>query len=126
MFYGLDEWIDMPTLCPTLIEQLDTPTLDFIRSNIKNAEDATISAFFDARGMPCPMPLLKAKIALRSVADGESLYLVASDKNSQTDLVAFCQKNHMEVQTWQGGDAHNAENCFHFIITKIGAKKASV
>lgn len=116
----------MPTLCPTLIEQLDAPTLEFIHDNIKNVEDATISAFFDARGMPCPMPLLKAKIALRSVADGESLYLVASDKNSQTDLIAFCQKDRMDVQTWQSGDVHNTENCFHFIITKIGAKKASV
>lgn len=116
----------MPTLCPTLIEQLDAPILEFIHDNIKNAEDATIGAFFDARGMPCPMPLLKAKIALRSVADGESLYLVASDKNSQTDLIAFCQKDRMDVQTWQSGDVHNTENCFHFIITKIGAKKASV
>lgn len=72
-----------------------------------------ISQFFDARGMPCPMPLLKAKIALRSVGAGEALYLIASDKNSQTDLVAYCQKNGLKVVTWgqeQGGAV------FHFWI----------
>lgn len=70
-----------------------------------------ITAFFDACGLSCPMPLLKAKVALRTVADGCSLYLIASDKNSQTDLVAFCQKQGLDVQTW-------TEDDHHFIITK--------
>lgn len=80
---------------------------------ISDEELHQVSQFFDARGMPCPMPLLKAKIALRSVGAGEALYLIASDKNSQTDLVAYCQKNGLKVVTWgqeQGGAV------FHFWI----------
>ena len=39
------------------------------------------------------MPLLKTKVALREVAVGESLYVVATDPNSQADISAFCQQS---------------------------------
>lgn len=112
------------TLAPKLIECLSDAEMTFIHSHLDECmTDAVIAAFFDARGLPCPMPLLKAKVSLRAVADGESLYLVASDKNSQKDLVMFCQKQCLEVMTWQSNtQMHNTENYFHFIITK----KASV
>lgn len=87
-----------------LIDQLHAQAIDI----------SNIAAFFDARGLACPMPLLKAKVALKSVPEQRALYLLASDKNSQTDLVAFCQKNHFGVQTWQSGTAA----IYHFIITK--------
>lgn len=107
------------TLTPSLMSQLQATQLADIEQLLKDKHDGiTLAAFFDARGLPCPMPLLKAKIALRSVAGGESLYLIASDKNSQTDLVAFCQKQGLAVMTWQSDDGYNAENYFHFIITK--------
>lgn len=86
----------------------------------KSAEFAiapdVITAFFDARNMPCPMPLLKAKLTLRTVNNGKGLYLVASDKNSQHDLVAFCQKNAHTVHTWQSETAGAAT--YHFFIIK--------
>ena len=76
-----------------------------------------VTQFFDARGIPCPMPLLKAKVALRSVAPDQALYLLASDKNSQTDLVAFCQKNHYRVHTWLTQTSDSGV-IYHFIIQK--------
>lgn len=79
---------------------------------------AAIAVFFDARGLPCPMPLLKAKVNLRTVADGKALYLVASDKNSQTDLVAFCQKNALTVHTWHSTTPNDEKSVYHFIIQK--------
>lgn len=75
-----------------------------------------VTAFFDARNLPCPMPLLKAKLSLRSVADGKALYLIATDKNSQHDLVAFCQKNGYTVHAWQSEQADAM--IYHFIIKK--------
>lgn len=77
---------------------------------------AIITAFFDARHIPCPMPLLKAKITLRSVPDSEGLYLLASDKNSQHDLVAFCQKNGHTVHSWV--DDIDGESVYQFFIIK--------
>ena len=52
-----------------------------------------IKDIVDGRGLACPMPLLKTKVALRHVAAGESLYVVATDPNSQADITAFCEQN---------------------------------
>lgn len=79
-------------------------------------DPTAISVFFDARHLPCPMPLLKAKLNLRSVADGKALYLLATDKNSQHDLMAFCQKNSYITHTWQS--EQDAGIVYHFIIQK--------
>ncbi|OOR92793.1 hypothetical protein B0181_01270 [Moraxella caviae] len=78
----------------------------------------TLGAFFDAQGLPCPMPLLKAKVALRTLTAQESLYLLASDGNSQTDIAAFCQKNALAMRTWTTTHAQTSATIFHFIITK--------
>lgn len=123
---NLLEIIAMTTLSTTFDELLDNAltaddkamiieSLHWAKNEQIIGDDALnkISQFFDARNMSCPMPLLKAKIALRSVGAGEALYLIASDKNSQTDLVAYCQKNSLKVATWgeeQGGAV------FHFLI----------
>jgi len=45
----------------------------------------------DARGLHCPMPLLKLKVALRQVHPGETLRLIASDPASQQDITRYCQ-----------------------------------
>lgn len=50
-----------------------------------------IKGIVDGRGLACPMPLLKTKVALRNVAIGDSLYVVATDPNSQADITAFCR-----------------------------------
>lgn len=98
----------------TITDQLPLDILTTLYHTLEqsNIHPASICQFFDARGLSCPMPLLKAKVALRSVPDGGGLYLLASDKNSQTDLIAFCQKQGLLVQTWTQEDTH------HFIIIK--------
>lgn len=45
----------------------------------------------DARGLACPMPLLKAKQGLRQLAIGQRLRLLATDSGSLKDIVAFSQ-----------------------------------
>lgn len=62
-------------------------------SDIYNQHTVRIKAIVDGRGLACPMPLLKTKVALRAVAQGESLYVVATDPNSQADIVAFCHQS---------------------------------
>ena len=95
-------------------------------------ESVMIKNMVDGRGLACPMPLLKTKVALRDVSTGESVYVVATDPNSQADILAFCQ------QTQQNGtqaltlilnqvthsrsdnrlDTAKLDTIFHFIITK--------
>jgi TusA-related sulfurtransferase len=47
----------------------------------------------DARGLLCPMPLLKAKRALNAMAEGEMLRVVATDQGSVRDFQVFSQQS---------------------------------
>ena len=47
----------------------------------------------DARGLQCPMPLLKAKRALNSLASGDQLRVLATDSGSQRDFEVFARQS---------------------------------
>jgi len=50
-----------------------------------------MSALLDARGLRCPLPVLKARKALKDVAPGGELTVLASDPASPKDFAAFCE-----------------------------------
>jgi tRNA 2-thiouridine synthesizing protein A len=43
----------------------------------------------DARGLSCPLPILKTKKALNELASGQVLKIVATDQGSIKDMQAF-------------------------------------
>lgn len=45
----------------------------------------------DARGLICPMPVLKAKKSLRDVPTGGVLKVMATDPGSVADMKSFCE-----------------------------------
>jgi tRNA 2-thiouridine synthesizing protein A len=45
----------------------------------------------DARGLACPLPVLKAKKAIRKVAPGGLLKVLSTDSSSVADFQAFCE-----------------------------------
>lgn len=45
----------------------------------------------DARGMSCPLPLLKAKLALNEMIAGEVLHVRATDAGSKRDFERFAE-----------------------------------
>ncbi len=47
----------------------------------------------DARGLDCPMPLLKAKRALNTMAPGERLRIFATDQGSVRDFRVFAEQS---------------------------------
>jgi TusA-related sulfurtransferase len=49
------------------------------------------AAEVDARGLACPLPLLKAKLALNALENGAVLKILATDAGSQRDLNAFAR-----------------------------------
>ena len=80
----------------SIVQLLDLLPADELDSNDKtdlSKPALIIKNMVDGRGLACPMPLLKTKVALRSVLTGESLYIVATDSNSQADIMAFCQQS---------------------------------
>ena len=51
----------------------------------------------DARGLNCPLPILKAKKALADMASGELLQVVSTDPNSVRDFQAFAKQTGNEL-----------------------------
>ncbi|MBF8779709.1 sulfurtransferase TusA family protein [Pseudomonas fulva] len=54
-------------------------------------DTVTCDAELDARGLNCPLPLLKTKMALSRLASGAVLKVMATDVGSQRDLRTFAQ-----------------------------------
>lgn len=46
----------------------------------------------DARGLNCPLPILKAKKALSDMQSGQTLRVVATDAGSVRDFQAFAKQ----------------------------------
>ncbi len=67
----------------------------------------------DASGLPCPMPLLKLKQALHGLSANDAVHLIATDPNSQIDILRFCQIAGHQVQL-----IHQQEQRFEFLIHK--------
>lgn len=51
----------------------------------------------DARGLNCPLPILKAKKALAEMATGEVLRVLATDPGSVRDFQAFAKQTGNEL-----------------------------
>jgi TusA-related sulfurtransferase len=58
----------------------------------------------DARGLNCPLPILKAKKALAEMVAGETLRIVSTDPGSTRDFQAFARQtgNELVEQTTSG------------------------
>ena len=67
----------------------------------------------DARGLSCPLPLLKAKQALNSVDQGAVVEIVSDDPSSERDFNVFSKQSGHELLLVQ-----NLNNVFTFRIKK--------
>lgn len=46
----------------------------------------------DARGLNCPLPILRTKKALTDMASGQVLKIMATDPGATKDFQAFCKQ----------------------------------
>ena len=69
----------------------------------------------DARGLNCPLPILRAKKTLNGMSAGEVLKIIATDPGSVKDFEAFATQTGNELM---GSSEHNGE--FHFLLKKGG------
>ena len=46
----------------------------------------------DAKGLDCPMPLLKAKKAMETMEKGQVLEILGTDEGSKVDLPGWCDR----------------------------------
>jgi len=58
----------------------------------------------DARGLNCPLPILRTKKSLNAMQSGDTLKVVASDPGSLKDMASFCaQTGHALLSSAQSG-----------------------
>jgi TusA-related sulfurtransferase len=66
-----------------------------------------IAATVDARGLSCPMPIVKTAQAVRSLASGSLLEVLATDPGSTRDFVAWSRATgHELVEQTTEGNVH--------------------
>ena len=51
----------------------------------------------DVRNLICPLPLLKAKLALNSLQSEQILRVIATDPGSEKDFHLFVEQSHHEI-----------------------------
>ena len=70
----------------------------------------------DAKGLNCPLPILKARKALKEVPSDGTLEILATDPGSVADFEAFCRQtgNELMEHSEDGG-------IYRFLIKKTAA-----
>ena len=67
----------------------------------------------DASGLNCPLPILRAKKALKGMSSGQVLRIVATDPGSVKDFEAFAkQTGNALIESGQEAEK------FHFLLQK--------
>lgn len=62
-------------------------------SDIKKAPDGIVANHtLDAKGLSCPMPLLRTKKEIEKLKSGEILEILGTDPGSRNDIPGWCSR----------------------------------
>ncbi len=67
----------------------------------------------DTKGMNCPLPILKAKKAIKDLTEGDTLQVLSTDPGSVKDFEAFCRSTGNELL-----ESNEADGVFTYMIKK--------
>ena len=70
--------------------------------------------FLDARGMVCPMPLIKTRQALMVVEPGATICVLATDPDSVADFTSFCEATGHRLVV-----SDHADDIYLYVIEKV-------
>ncbi|PIE56184.1 MAG: preprotein translocase subunit TatC [Desulfobulbus propionicus] len=63
-------------------------------SDVKIApEGLDVTSVLDAKGLSCPMPLLRTKKAIGSLNTGDILHIQGTDPGSRNDIPGWCERS---------------------------------
>jgi TusA-related sulfurtransferase len=68
----------------------------------------------DARGLLCPMPVVKAGKEMRGMEEGEILKIIATDRGAIADFPAWAEDTENELLEW----SEDADGSLVFYIRK--------
>ncbi len=83
---------------------------------MNNVSDIQPDETLDATGLKCPLPVLKAKKALKPMDAGQTLKVLATDPGAAQDFVHFCEATGDTLIS-----ADEADGVLTFVIAKAGA-----
>jgi len=67
----------------------------------------------DARGLNCPLPILRAKKSMNGMLAGQILKVIATDPGAVNDFTAFCKQTGNELL-----ESLELDGEFQFLIKK--------
>ena len=67
----------------------------------------------DAKGLNCPLPILRAKKALKELPSGGTMEVIATDPGAVKDFEAFCRTTGNELVS----SSQEGSN-YHFVIKR--------
>ena len=76
-------------------------------TDTKNMTDTTL----DVKGLNCPLPILRAKAAIKGMPSGQMLEVLATDPGSVADFDAFCRATGHELV-----ESGENEGVYRFVI----------
>ncbi len=77
--------------------------------------DMDIHKELDARGLMCPLPILKAKKALSDMHSGEVLKVLATDPGSLRDFQAFARQTGNDLLDQQTVQSDGRDEFVHLL-----------
>lgn len=69
----------------------------------------------DTKGLKCPLPVLRARKAMKPMAPGEVIEIEATDPGSVQDFKAFCETTGDELL-----ESQESDGVYSFRIRKAG------
>ena len=76
--------------------------------------DVTASQTLDARGLKCPMPVVRTSQEIKKIEVGGVLELLATDPGSVADMIAWCKSTGNELLSRDREDG-----IFKFYIRRV-------
>ncbi|WP_298364106.1 sulfurtransferase TusA family protein [Azospirillum sp.] len=68
----------------------------------------------NAKGLQCPLPVLRARKALKTIAVGDTLTVEATDPGAVKDFPAFCEATGNALRS-----SDQADGIYRFVIERI-------
>jgi len=75
----------------------------------------TVKETLDCKGLYCPLPIVKMKKAIKGMAEGEVLRVLATDTGSMRDFKSWCKKTGNRLL-----EASEEDGVFTYVIEKAG------
>src|ERR1700745_2445939 len=94
-FSTLPDWISNVWCCRESGKIM--PVRPFSGASMTQAHNVTADATLDAPGLLCPLPVLKARRALKPLAPGAILEVVPPDPGATKDFEHFCATTGCEL-----------------------------